>query len=87
MESGYLGTYSSVSRRRRSFHRLGLAIAGAIMAVGFALISAAAIRLDLLEALGAETFAIVAGFTLVLLGAIAIAAYGLVRAIEWASRG
>ena len=44
-------------------------------------------RLDLLETLGAETFAIVAGFTLVFLGGIAIAAYGVVRAIEWASRG
>jgi|SRR6187401_908375 len=87
MDRFYLGTYSSVSRRRRSFHRLGIAIAGAIIAVGLALIGAAMMRLDLLETLGAETFAIVARFTLVFLGGIAIAAYGVVRAIEWASRG
>jgi hypothetical protein len=77
----------SVSRRRRSFHRLGVTVAGVIIAVGLVLIGAAAIRLDLLKALGAETFAIVAGFTLVFLGTIAIAAYGVVRAIKWASRG
>jgi hypothetical protein len=41
MDRFYLGTYSSVSRRRRSFHRLGIAIAGAIIAVGLALIGAA----------------------------------------------
>jgi hypothetical protein len=80
-------SYSSMSRRRRSFHRLGVTIAGGVIAVGLALIGAAMVRLDLLEALGAETFAVIAGFTLVILGAIAIAAYGLVRAIEWASRG
>ena len=68
MDRFYLGTYSSVSRRRRSFQRLGIAIAGAIIAVGLALIGAAMMRLDLLETLGAETFAIVAGFTLVFLG-------------------
>ena len=71
MDRFYLGTYSSVSRRRRSFHRLGIAIAGAIIAVGLALIGAAMMRLDLLETLAAETFAIVAGFTLVFLGGIA----------------
>jgi hypothetical protein len=75
-----------VSRRRRSFHRRGVVIAGAIIAVGLVLIGAAMIRLDLLEKLGAETLAIVAGFTLVLFGAVAIAAYVVVRAIEWASR-
>src|SRR4029078_2207904 len=85
MDRFYLGTYSSVSRRRRIFHRLGIAIAGAIIgaiiAVGLALIGAAMMRLDLLETLGAETFAIVAGFTLVFLGGIAIAVYGVVRAV------
>jgi hypothetical protein len=56
------------------------------MAVGLALIGAAVTRLDLFETLGAETFAVAAGFALVLLGVIAIAAYAVVRAIEWASR-
>ena len=79
-------TYSSESGQRRSFHRLGVAIAGAIIAVGLALIGAAISRLDLFETLGADTFAVVAGFALVLLGAVAIASYGVVRAIEWASR-
>jgi hypothetical protein len=78
-------TLARAKDRLRSFHRVGVAIAGSIIAVG--LIGTAMIRLDLLETLGAETFAIVAGFALVLLGAIAIAAYGVVRAIEWASRG
>jgi len=56
------------------------------MAVGLELIGAAVNRLDLFETLGAETFAVAAGFALVLLGVIAIAAYAVVRAIEWASR-
>ena len=51
------------------------------MAVGLALIGAAVNRLDLFETLGAETFAVAAGFALVLLGVIAIAAYAVVRAI------
>jgi hypothetical protein len=79
-------TYSGESRQRRSFHRLGVAIAGAIIAVGLALIGAAISRLDLFETLGADTFAVVAGFALVLLGATAIATYGVIRAIEWVSR-
>jgi len=80
-------TYSSESGQQRSFHRLGVAIAGAIIAVGLALISVAISRLDLFETLGADTFVFVAGFALILLGAISIASYGIVRAIEWASRG
>jgi hypothetical protein len=48
-----------------------LVFAGAIIAVGLALISAAISRLDLFETLGADTFAVVAGFALVLLGAFA----------------
>jgi hypothetical protein len=83
--SCFVNTLARAKDRLRSFHRVGVAIAGSIIAVG--LIGTAMIRLDLLETLGAETFAIVAGFALVLLGAIAIAAYGVVRAIEWASRG
>jgi hypothetical protein len=47
---------------------------------------AAVIRLELLEFLRADTFLIVLGFTLVLLGLVAIAAYGVVRATERFSR-
>ena len=56
------------------------------MAVGLALIGAAVNRLDLFETLGDDTFTLAVGFALVLLGVIAIAAYAVVRAIEWASR-
>jgi len=63
-----------------------LVFAGTIIAVGLALISAAISRLDLFETLGADTLAVVAGFALVLLGAFAIATYGVIRAIEWVSR-
>jgi len=63
-----------------------LVFAGTIIAVGLALISAAISRLDLFETLGADTFAVVAGFALVLLGAFAIATYGGIRAIECVSR-
>jgi hypothetical protein len=79
-------TCSDESRQRRSFHRLGVAIAVATIAVGLVLIGAAIGRLDLFETLGEDTFAVVAGFALVLLGAVAIASYGVVRAIEWVSR-
>ena len=58
----------------------------AIIAVGLAFVGTAMVRLDLLENLDANAFAMVAGFTLVLLGAVAIASYGVVRAIERASR-
>jgi hypothetical protein len=85
-QRGLLSSYSRVFRRRRSFHRIGVGIAGAIIATGLAFIVAAVIRLELLEFLGADTFSIVLGFTLVLLGMIAIAAYGVVRAIERFSR-
>jgi hypothetical protein len=64
---------SNALRRRRSFHRMGLG-------------GAAVIRLELLELLRADTFSIVLGFSFVLLGVIAIAAYGMVRAIERLSR-
>ena len=87
MDSFYLAPYSSASLRRRSFHRLGVAIAGAIIAVGLALIGAAISRLDLFETLGADTLGVIAGFALVLLGVFAIATYGVIRAIEWVSRG
>jgi len=74
----------SVSRRRRSFHRLGVTVAGVIIAVGLVLIGAAAIRLDLARRRDVRNCC---SFTLVFLGTIAIAAYGVVRAIKWASRG
>ena len=85
-QRGLLSSYSRVFRRRRSFHRIGVGMAGAIIATGLAFIVAAVIRLELLEVLRADTFSIVLGFTLVLLGMIAIAAYGVVRAIEGFSR-
>ena len=85
-QRGLLSSYSRVFRRRRSFHRIGVGMAGAIIATGLAFIVAAVIRLELLEFLRADTFSIVLGFTLVLLGMIAIAAYGVVRAIEGFSR-
>ena len=65
---------------------MGLGIAAAIVATGLAFIGAAVIRLELLEFLRADTFSIVLGLTFVLLGVIAISAYGVVRAIEWFSR-
>jgi len=86
MDKFHPKTYSGESGQGRSFHRLGIAIAGAIIAVGLALIGAAISRLDLFETLGADSLAVVAGFALVLLGAFAIATYGVIRAIEWVSR-
>src|SRR5262245_55052368 len=86
MDKFHPKTYSSESRQGRSFHRLGVAIAGAILALGLALIGAAISRLDLFEILGADTLVVIAGFALVLLGAFSIAAYGVIRAIEWVSR-
>ena len=67
MDKFHPKTFSGESRQGRSFHRLGVAIAGAILAVGLALIGAAISRLDLFETLGANTLAVVAGFALVLL--------------------
>jgi hypothetical protein len=56
------------------------------MATGLALMGLGVMRLDLLETLSADTFLITLGFSFVFLGVIAVAAYGVVRAIEWASR-
>jgi hypothetical protein len=78
--------YSSVLRRRRSFHRIGIGIAVIVMAVGIALIAAAIVRLDLLERLRGNDLAIALGGALIALGVLSIVSYGLVRAIEWASR-
>jgi len=49
-----LSTYGSAFRRRRNFHRIGVGIAGAIIAIGSALMGAAVIRLELLELLRAD---------------------------------
>jgi hypothetical protein len=81
-----MSPYGIAFRRRRGFHRIGVGIAGAIMATGLAFVGAAMIRLELFELLSADTFSIVLGSTFVLIGVIAIAAYGVVRAIEWFSR-
>ena len=78
--------YSRVLRRRQSFHRIGIGIAAIVIAAGIALISAAIVRLDLLQSLRGNDFAIALGCAFVALGALSIAAYGLVRAIEWVSR-
>jgi len=81
-----LSTYGSAFRRRRNFHRIGVGIAGAIIATGLAFIAAAVIRLEMLEFLRADTFSIILALTFVLIGVTAIAGYGVVRAIEWFSR-
>ena len=63
-----------------------MGISGAVIATGAALMGAAVIRLELFELLRVDTFSIVLGLTSVLIGVIAIAGYGVVRAIEWFSR-
>lgn len=81
-----LSPYSVTFRRRRGFHRVGVTIAGAIIATGAALMGAAVIRLELFELLRVDTFSTVLALTSVLIGVIAIAGYGVVRAIEWFTR-
>ena len=76
--------YSSVLRRRRSFHRIGIAVACMTILVGLAFIATAVVRLDLFEPLQGAPMAL--GLALVALGVLSIASYGVVRAIEWASR-
>ena len=76
--------YSSALRRRRSFHRIGITVACITILVGLAFIATAAVRLDLLEALKGAPMAL--GVALVVLGVLSVASYGVVRAIEWASR-
>src|SRR4029079_9333123 len=67
MDRFHPGARTAVSTRRRSFSRLAIGVAGAITAVGLALIGAAVNRLDLFETLGDETFTLAVGFALVLL--------------------
>jgi hypothetical protein len=64
---------------------MGVGIAGSIIAAGLGFIYAAVVRLELLETIQAETF-LAMGLSFVLLGVIAITAYGVVRAIERLSR-
>ena len=77
--------YSSVLRRRRSF-RIGITVACMTIVLGLVFIAAAVVRLNLLEAPQADLFPMALGFALVALGVLSIASYGVVRAIEWASR-
>ena len=79
-------TVGSSRPRRRSFHRIGIAAACMTILVGLAFIAAAVVRLDLLETPRADLFPMALGFALVALGVLSIASYGVVRAIEWASR-
>ena len=71
-------------RRRRSFHRIGITVA--CMTIVLGLVFTAAAVVNLLEAPQADLFPMALGFALVALGVLSIASYGVVRAIEWASR-
>jgi hypothetical protein len=79
-------TYGIAFRRRRNFHRIGVGIAGTVIAIGSALMGAAVIRLELFELLRVDTFSILLGSTFAFIGIIAIGAYGVVRAVERFSR-
>ena len=59
-----------------------------IMLVGLAFIAAGVERLELLEQADRDLFLMVMalGIALVALGALSIASYAAVRAVEWASR-
>ena len=79
--------FSSALRRRRSFHRIGIGVAAAVMAAGIGLITAAIVRLHLLEETeDSSELAIALGGAMVVLSVLSIAAYGVIRAIEWANR-
>jgi hypothetical protein len=77
--------YSVRLRRSQSFHRIGIGAAAIVMLAGVALIAAAVFRLNLLETAHGSELAIALGGALVAFGILSIAAYGVVRAIEWAS--
>src|SRR5262249_56570169 len=81
-----LSTYGSAFRRRRNFHRIGVGIAGAIIAIGSAFLGAAVVRLELLERLRLGNFSLVFGGTPLVIWVIALSAYCVVRAIEPFSR-
>jgi hypothetical protein len=79
--------FSSALRRRRSFHRIGIGVAAAVMAAGIGLITAAIFRLHLLEETeDSSELAIALGGAMLALSVLSIAAYGVIRAIEWANR-
>lgn len=82
----YRGMYSSVLRRRRRFHRLGITSAVTAMAIGAAVIAVGVVRLQLWEVQN-DVLAIIVGFSVVTLGAACIAIYGVVRAIGWIIEG
>ena len=84
MEISYI--YSSALRRQRNFHHIGMAAACMIMLVGLAFIAAGVVRLDLLEEVQGDIFAMALAIALVVLGVLSIASYAVVRAVEWASR-
>jgi hypothetical protein len=86
MEISYI--YSNALRRQRNFHHIGIAAACIIMLVGLAFIAAGVVRLELLELAHRELFlrVMALGIALVALGALSIASYAAVRAVEWASR-
>jgi uncharacterized protein (DUF983 family) len=82
----YRGTYSSpfssASRHRRRFHRLGIIAAAIAMVTGTAIIVAAVVRLELWEALK-----IVVDFTVIALAVVCLAVYLMVRAVGWVLAG
>jgi threonine/homoserine/homoserine lactone efflux protein len=78
--------YSSSLRRRRSFHRIGIAAACMTTLVGLAFVAAGIVRLNLLEEAHRDIFPIALGIALVGLGVLSITSYAVVRAIEWVSR-
>ena len=82
----YRGTYSSpfssASRHRRRFHRLGIIAAAIAMVTGTAIIVAAVVRLELWEALK-----IVVDFTVIALSVVCLAVYLMVRAVGWVLAG
>ena len=65
---------------------MGMAAACMIMLVGLAFIAAGVVRLDLLEEVQGDIFAMALAIALVVLGVLSIASYAVVRAVEWASR-
>ena len=74
---------SSALQRRRSFHRIGIATVIMTTLIGLAFITAGVV---LLKELQVEVSAMALGVALTALGVLSIVSYGVVRAIEWASR-
>ena len=67
--------FSSALRRRRSFHRIGIGVAAAVMAAGIGLITAAIFRLHLLEETeDSSELAIALGGAMLALSVLSIAA-------------